>query len=167
MIKKILFAIMIALPMCAIAQTKIGVISADSVFQVMPETAQVQVQLQEKSKMFDGEIKKLQEELQKKYTEYQELDKDGTTPASIKERRIQEIQELDAKYQQFIQTAEREIQAQQQQLLAPIREKIMMAIKAVGKENGFTAIFPEGTAIYTGDDVVDVTSLVKTKLELK
>ena len=38
MIKKILFAIMIALPMCAIAQTKIGVISADSVFQVIQRT---------------------------------------------------------------------------------------------------------------------------------
>ena len=63
MIKKILLAIMIALPMCAVAQTKIVVISADSVFQVMPETAQAQVQLQEKSKMYDGEIKKLQEEL--------------------------------------------------------------------------------------------------------
>ncbi|MBQ2839573.1 MAG: OmpH family outer membrane protein [Muribaculaceae bacterium] len=167
MIKKILLAIMIAVPMCAMAQTKIGVISADSVFQVMPETAQAQAQLQEKSKMYDGEIKKLQEELQKKYTEYQALEKDATTPASIKERRIQEIQELDTKYQQFIQTAERDIQQQQQQLLAPIREKIMIAIKAVGKENKFTAIFPEGSAIYTGEDVIDVTPLVKTKLGLK
>ena len=34
MIKKILLAIMIAVPMCAMAQTKIGVISADSVFQI-------------------------------------------------------------------------------------------------------------------------------------
>ncbi|MBE6318637.1 MAG: OmpH family outer membrane protein [Bacteroidales bacterium] len=167
MIKKILVAIMIALPMCAIAQTKIGVINTDSVFQIMPETAQIQAQIQEKAKMYDGEIKKLQEELQKKYTEYQELDKDATTPESIKQRRIQEIQELDTKYQQFIQTAEREIQSQQQKLIAPIREKIMMAIKAVGQENGFSAIFPEGVAIYTGNDVTDITPLVKLKLGLK
>ena len=43
----------------------------------------------------------------------------------------------------------------------------MIAIKAVGKENGFTAIFPEGAAIYTGDDVIDITPLVKAKLGLK
>lgn len=167
MIKKILLAIMIAVPMCAMAQTKIGVISADSVYQIMPESAQVLSQLQEKSKMYEGEIKKLQEELQKKYADYQTLEKDAATPASIKERRIQEIQELDTKYQQFVQTAERDIQQQQQQLIAPIREKIMIAIKAVGKENGFTAILPEGVAIYTGDDVIDVTPLVKAKLGLK
>ena len=95
------------------------------------------------------------------------MEKDTNTPASIKERRVQEIQELDTKYQQFIQTAERDIQMQQQQLLAPIREKIMIAIKAVGKENGFTAILPEGVAIYTGDDVIDITPLVKAKLGLK
>ena len=47
MIKKILLAIMIALPMCAMAQTKIGVINADNVFQAMPEATEIKTQLQE------------------------------------------------------------------------------------------------------------------------
>lgn len=167
MIKKILLAIMIALPMCAMAQTKIGVINADSIFQIMPETAQALNQLKEKSKVYETEIQKLETELQKKSLELDSLANDPNTPDAIKQRRLQDAQDLYAKAQQFKQTAEQDVQKQQQQLIAPIRQKIMEAINAVGKENGFTAILPEGVAIYTGSDVVDVTPLVKAKLGLK
>lgn len=167
MIKKILLAIMIALPMCAMAQTKIGVINADSIFQIMPETAQALNQLQEKSKVYEAEMQKLETELQKKSMELDSLANDPNTPDAIKQRRLQDAQDLYAKAQQFKQTAEQDVQKQQQQLIAPIRQKVMEAINAVGKENGFTAILPEGVAIYTGSDVIDVTPLVKAKLGLK
>ena len=116
MLKRIIILFLLAIPMMAVAQTKIGVYNEDSIYIAIPEIAKVENKLQAKSKMYEGEIKKLQEELQKKYTEYQALEKDESTPTSIKERRIQEIQELDTKYQQFIQTAQRDIKQQQQQL---------------------------------------------------
>ena len=58
MIKKILLAIMIALPMCAMAQTKIGVINADAVFQAMPESTQAQEQLQNVRKQYEDALEK-------------------------------------------------------------------------------------------------------------
>lgn len=167
MIKKILLAIMIALPMCAMAQTKIGVINADSIFQIMPESTQAMTQLQEKSKVYEDEMRKLEAELQKKSLELDSLSNDPNTPDAIKNRRLQEAQDLYAKAQQFKQTAEQDVQKLQQQLFAPIRAKLMEAINAVGKENGFTAILPIGVAIYTGSDVIDVTPLVKAKLGIK
>lgn len=166
MLKRIILLAILAIPFISIAQTKIGVYNEDSIYNSIPEISKIETQLQEKSKMYDIEIKKLQEELQKKYTEYQASEKDPSTPASIKERRIQEIQELDTKYQQFIVTAERDIRQQQQELLAPIHNKIIQAVKTIGKENKFTAIFPESTATYIGEDVIDITPLVKAKLEL-
>ena len=53
--------------------------------------------------------------------------------------------------------------------MAPIQEKIMTAIKAVGEENGFTYILDvnSSTIVYTGKDAIDVTPLVKDKLGLK
>lgn len=166
MIKKILLAIAIALPMCVSAQTqKIGIVNTTTIFDAMPEKATAQTQLEIASKTYEDEFKKLSDELNKKYTEFQNLAAD--TPESIKERRIQEIQDLENKIQQFRATAQQDIQRQQQQLMAPIEQKIQTAIKAVGGENGFTLILPDAVPFYTGIDVVDVTPLVKAKLGLQ
>lgn len=166
MIKKILLAIAIALPMCAAAQApKFGVVNTASVFDAMPEKATAQTQLETASKTYEDEFKKLTDELNKKYTEFQSLAAD--TPESIKQRRMQEIEELNAKTQQFRATAQQDLQRQQEQLMAPIEQKIQTAIKAVGAENGFTFIFPDMLPAYTGKDVQDVTPLVKAKLGIQ
>ena len=168
MIKKFLLALAVALPMCAWAQSpKFGTVDVDNIIPNMPEFVEAQAKINEASKTYESEYAKIDEELQKKYAEFQELSKDATTLQSIKERRMQDIQELDKKAQQFAQTAQADLQRQQAQLLQPIQEKVMTAIKAVGSENGFTMIFPEGVAAYTATDVQDVTPLVKTKLGIK
>ena len=164
MIKKVLLAIMIALPMCLSAQ-KLGVVNTNSVFEVMPEKAQAQTTLETVSKTYEDEFKKLTDELNKKYTEFQNLA--AETPETIKQRRVQEIQEFEQKIQQFRATAQQELQRQQEQLMAPIEQKIQTAIKAVGAENGFTVILPDMVPLYVGTDVVDVTPLVKTKLGIQ
>lgn len=166
MIKKVLIAIMIALPMCINAQ-KFGIVNTTTIFDAMPEKATAQTQLETVSKQYEDEFKKLTDDLNKKYTEFQALQNDANTPESIKERRIQEIQELESRIQQFRATAQQDIQRQQQQLMAPIEEKIQTAIKAVGSENGYTFIFPDVLPLYVGTDVIDVTPLVKTKLGLQ
>ncbi len=168
MIKKTIAAIMIAIPMLVAAQApKFGTVTVEPILEAMPERANVQTQLETASKTYEDEYKKLTEELDKKYGEFQKLSEDKTTPDAIKERRMQEIQELQKKAQQFLQTAQQDLQRQQAQLMQPIEEKIMTAIKAVGQENGFTFILPEGVAAYQSTDVQDVTPLVKTKLGIK
>lgn len=168
MIKKILLALAVALPATLFAQApKFGVVSVDDIIPNMTQYTEAQQKLDAASKTYEAEFAKIQEELQKKFAEFQEMDKDTTTPQQIKERRMQEIQELDQKAQQFSQTAQQDLQRQQAQLLQPIQELVMNAIKSVGSENGFTMILPEGAAAYMSPDVVDVTVLVKTKLGIK
>jgi outer membrane protein len=168
MIKKILLALAVALPACAWAQApKFGVVDVESIIPNMTEFKEAQDKINDASKTYESEYSKINEELQKKYAEYQELDKDPSTLQSIKERRMQDIQELDKKAQQFAQTAQQDLQRQQSQLMQPIQEKVLNAIKTVGNENGFTMIFPEGSAAYVSTDVQDVTTLVKTKLGVK
>jgi outer membrane protein len=166
MFKKVIIALAIAamLPVVAAAQ-KFGVVDVNAIFTAMPESTAAQNQLNEASKKYEEEWKKIAEEVDKKMQEYQNLAAD--TPESIKERRLQEVQELDQKAQRFRQTAADDLQKQQQQLMAPIRQKIVDAIKAVGQEGSYTFIFEDGASVYQGSDVVDVTSAVKTKLGIK
>lgn len=168
MIKKILLALAVALPMCAWAQSaKFGVVDPESIIPGMAEYIEAQNQFNEASKTFESEYAKIQEEFKAKYEEFQKVMSDTATPQTTKDRRAQEIQELNQKSEQFAQTAQQELARKQQQLMAPVQEKLINAIKAVGAEGGFTMILPLGTAAYTSNDVVDITPLVKAKLGVK
>ena len=87
MIKKLILAVLVALPFSAFAQ-KFGVVDLDNVFQAMPETATAQTQLTDASKKYEDEFQKLREEVDKLFAEYQNLQKDPATPDAIKERRL-------------------------------------------------------------------------------
>jgi len=168
MLKKILLAVVMALPFSALAQ-KFGVVDFDAVLQAMPETAAMQTQLTETSKKYEDELAKLTEEFQKLYTEFQTLQADANTPESIKERRMQEIQERHAKIEQFSNTAQQDLQRLQQTLAAPIVQKVQDAVKAVGAEGAYTMVFPNAhdLLLYTGTGVEDITQQVRAKLGLK
>lgn len=166
MIKKVLLAIMIALPMCISAQTiKLGVVNTNTIFEAMPERATAQTQLETASKTFEDEFKKLTDQMDKEYAEFQALD--ASTPESIKERRMQALQDLQNRIQQFRMQAQQDLERQQTQLMQPIQEKIDAAIKAIGSEQGFTMIFQDVIPSYVGAGVTDVTPMVKTKLGLQ
>lgn len=165
MIKKLLLAIMIALPSIAFAQGKFGTVDVQDVLAAMPEVTEMNTQLETASKKYDEEYKKLIEEYNKMYTEFQNLDAD--TPDAIKERRIQELQSYEQKVSQFRTTAETDLRSQQERLMAPIEEKLQKAIEAVGSEGAYTFIFQSAMPTYIGKDVTDVTPAVKTKLGLK
>ena len=119
MIKKLILAVLVALPFSAFAQ-KFGVVDLDNVFQAMPETATAQTQLTDASKKYEDEFQKLREEVDKLFAEYQNLQKDPATPDAIKERRLNELQERDQKVQQFRNTASQDLARLQEQLMAPI-----------------------------------------------
>lgn len=164
MIKKLLVAIMIALPMSVFAQ-KFAVINTNALMESMPEIKTVNEQMEAATKKYEDEFAKLQEEFDKKYEEFQALD--ANTPQTIKDRRMQEMQELDNKIQQFRQTASQDLQRQQQQLLAPIQESVMKAVQNVGAEGGYTFVFESMVPVYVGTDVTDITDTVKSRLGVK
>ena len=157
MIKKLLLAIMIALPMSVFAQ-KFAVINTQELMQAMPEIKTINEQLEAANKKYQDEFSKLQEE-------FQALEE--STPQTIKERRMQEMQELEGKIQQFRETAVQDIQRQQQQLMAPVQEKVVKAIQAIGAEGNYTFVFENMVPVYVGTDVTDITPTVKTRLGIK
>ena len=168
MIKKLILAAFLALPMCIAAQTlKFGTVNTQEIFNLMPDRVTAENTLKSVSEKYEAEFKKLQEEFNKKYTEFQALDE--STPQSIKDSRMRELQENSQKIQNFQQTAQQEIAKQQETLHAPISDKIQKAIQAVGAEGGFTFIYDLSipAIVYHGTGAVDATPLVKAKLGIQ
>ena len=116
MIKKLLLAVLIALPSLAFAQ-KFGIVNTQAIMQDMPEVKAAQAEMETSSKKYDDEFKALQTEMQKKYEELQKAQEEKA-PETILNRRMSELQDLDQKIQQFRQTASQDLQRQQEQLLA-------------------------------------------------
>ncbi|MBD5233539.1 MAG: OmpH family outer membrane protein [Bacteroidales bacterium] len=165
MFKKLLLAVALVLPVSAMAQ-KFGVVDLESIFTAMPETTEMQAQIEKTTKQYEAESQKLMDEVNNLYVEFQKVANDPNTLESIKERRRQEIEEKYQKVEQFRNNAQQDLMRLQQTLMAPIQTKVTDAVKSVGTEGGYTFIFPNdpGLIMYQGGDVVDVTPAVKTKL---
>ncbi|MBD5218162.1 MAG: OmpH family outer membrane protein [Bacteroidales bacterium] len=167
MLKKILVAVALALPMFASAQTlKVGLVDINEVLAAMPETKAAQTKLEEAQKRYEAEYQKLGEEFQKKYEEVANMKADEL-PA-IKERKTRELQEFQQKISQFEQQVQTSMAQMQEAELAPIYQKINTAIEAVGKEGNFSLMQMNNPQIvlFYQDPVVNATPLVKQKLGL-
>lgn len=166
MIKKLFLVALMALPMTLAAQNfKFGTVNSVEIFNLMPEKATAEQQLEALQKQYEAESVKMQEEFSAKYKEF--VDAQETMPENIKQRRMQEIQEIQQRIQNFREVAASDLEEQQNKLMAPIQEKMSTAIKAVGEENGFTFIFDVNILMYSGAQAIDATPLVKAKLGLK
>ena len=116
----------------------------------------------------EDEIRRASDELQKKFTEYQQ--EQANLPKNIQERRQKELQELNEKGMQMQQDAQQELERAWMSMLEPIAKKIDEAIKAVGQEGGYVYIFDLNTTNipFVNETLsTDVTDAVKAKLGIK
>ena len=165
MIKKILLAAALVFPMMSFAQSlKVGIVDVDEVVQKLPDYTEAQNKFVETSKKYEDEFSKLQEELKRRYDEIQNMPQDELQV--IQERKVKDFQEYQLKTQQFEQTAAQELQKVQQDLLAPIYQKVNDAIQSVGQEGGYSLIEAKVSqlVLYYADPVVDITPEVKAQL---
>jgi len=162
--KKIIIAMMLALPMLASAQ-KFGHINTQELFALMPEVNQIKLKMDTINSQYENQLAMMQEEIQKKMQDYQA--QEATMPDAVKQIRQQELQEMNQRIQLFYQTAEQDIQKKQQELLTPVHEKMVKAIKVVGDREGYTYIFDSAAMQYIAEGANDVMSAVKKELGIK
>ena len=167
MFKKILLAVLVAAPMCLNAQSlKFGTVNPTEIFNVMPDVATANNTLKQVQEKYEAQAKPLQEELQKKQAEIETLAKNKAPEATL-EAKQKEFEDLYTRYQTFMQTAQQDMQKQQETLLAPIQQKLVNAIQAVGAEGGYAGIIDAATLLYKGNNIEDVSAKVKAKLGIK
>ena len=158
---------MLILPMSVFAQ-KFGHIKTQEILIAMPEYTKAQTDIQTMQQQYDDEMKRLGEELNKKFAAYQQ--EQANLPKNIQERRQKELQELNERGMQMQQDAQQQLQQSWMQMLEPIAKKIDDAIKAVGQEGGYVYIFDlNATQIPFVNETLstDVTGAVKAKLGIQ
>ena len=155
--KKLIVLLLMILPLGAIAQeVKIAFVKTQEVFMAMPEVSGMEKQMADLNEKYRVELKQ--------YSDF--VAQQDSLTENIKLRRMQEIQDIQERMDNFVQVAQQDVQKKQQELLQPIQQKLHEAIQKVGEEKGYTYIIDPAALLYTGTNAVDATPFVRTKLGL-
>lgn len=163
--RKLFFALLLALPLTLAAQQKIAVVNSQEIMVSLPDTKTAEAKLKDLATKYEADLKSMQDELKSKAEAFtKEKDK---LPEAIQTRRMQEIQDIESRIQQSYQAMQEEIQKQQQALLAPIQSKIQQAIQRVADANGVTYVIEEAMLLHKGKDAINLTLKVLAELGVK
>ena len=162
---KLLFAVVLTMGVsCGVnAQSvKVGHVDSASIMEIMPERVKVEQDLQ----AYAAELQAMGAEYQNKIQDYQA--NQASMSNLIRQSKEKEIVDLETRISEFQSSADMALQNKQMELISPLIEKVQNAVNAVGKEKGFTYIFDKaaGAVVYIGDNAIDITADVKTKLGL-
>lgn len=142
---------------------KIGYINTDEIITNMKETQDAYTQLEAYAKDLQAQAETIQVEFNNKYQEFQKGY--DTMSDAVKQLKEKELTDLNTRIQEFQQVAQQDLQNKENELLAPIYEKVKTTIDEVAKAGGYTLILPGGALIYVDPaQVKDIASEVKAKL---
>ncbi|MBS1262459.1 MAG: Chaperone protein Skp [Calditrichaeota bacterium] len=148
----------------ALAEMKVGIIISDRILNEYPEAQDAQKILEEEIAEWQRQAKEMEEELT-------ELDKELAEGNMFysEEKKAQVQAKFDRKmleYREFQANIERRAMQRNQELFAPINEKIQKVIDEIAQEDGYDIIFDAvGTAIAYADPELDITDLVLEELK--
>lgn len=163
--KKIILILTLAFTVFgAQAQSKVGHINSAALLEQMPEAKQIQDKLEVEQKEWQGILASKEQEIQTKYTTYVEAQE--TKSKEMLEVMAAELEGMQKQYQELQQKASQALQTKQQEMLAPLYEKVKTAIAEVAKANGYDYVMDsmEGSGLIYMNPSNDLLPLVKTKL---
>ncbi|HEU0111687.1 MAG TPA: OmpH family outer membrane protein [Flavisolibacter sp.] len=164
-IKLFLVAAVILVMAGSAAAQKTGYIRVDDVVRLMPETSKIQTTLEK------YQSDSLQPRFNYTLAEFQRKDsivngKDSLkTPAAARAKMREEMQSDLYELQNWQQLAQQLVQNKENQLLEPIYNKAIEAIRAVAKENGYAYVYTKD-ALLVAPPADDLLPLVAKKLNL-
>ena len=154
--KKLILMALLFVPMSIFAQ-KFGHFDSSAIIQLMPEYTTAQNEIQQLQTQYENDLKRMQDELQKKSEEYE------------KEKANLLDNDLYTRIQQSFQDNQKSLQETSQQKMQAISEKMLGVIKQIGQEGGYVYIMDISAGIpYISTTLsTDVTAEIKQKLGLK
>lgn len=148
----------------ATAQTKIGYISIDNMVRVMPETSKIDSLLEKyQNDSINPQYAQIVSLYQYKDSVYRDSIK---TPAVVRKQIEQELPTLIYQIQNWQTIVNQAMEARQNELLAPIYNKVYDAIRLVAKEKGYTHVMNK-EALLVAPDGDDMISAVAAKLKVQ
>ena len=165
------FAALVLIIGCSFASqaqnpVKIGYIDFNTLLAAMPGIDSVKIKLQTYQKTLTDQMDAMKAEFENKYLDYQS--QASSMSDLIKQTKEKELSDLQGRIDAFREKASQDLQAKQQELVAPFIEKAKTAIKEVAKENKYTYVLNaiEDVVIYK-DETDNVMPLVKKKLGIQ
>lgn len=171
MSKKIIFIILLFLPVIASAQeevkAKFGYLSYSEVIRLMPEYASSQEKLDLLQNKYDMELVRSDKEFNRKFAEFLQGQKEF--PENILLKRQKELQELMEKSIQFKDEIKALLEEARLKLVEPVTEQLNAVIREIALENSFEYVLntDNNTYPFINETVgVDITNMVKTKMRI-
>ncbi|MBD8387211.1 OmpH family outer membrane protein [Dysgonomonas sp. BGC7] len=163
MFKKLILLLLVIAPVTIFAQDKFAYINANEIFSKMPQLKEIETKLAAKSETIRKNAAAIEKEYNDLVEKFKTTPSDSLTDSIILDRQTQ-LENLQQRYQKFIQDSQAELEKEQQALIAPVQQKMRDAIKEVGNENSYTYILDAATLLHIGTHAVDASKAVKTKL---
>jgi outer membrane protein len=145
---------------------KIGYADVEYIFSQMPESKQIENELQtlraQLKKQYDAKVA----EFQKKYQEYQQFG--ATVPDAVKQNSERELQQLEQNIRSLEQDSQNDLQKKNVALMEPVYAKVGKAIEDVAKENAFTLIINQQISsldvVLFADEKLNISDMVLKKM---
>lgn len=163
--KKILLAILMAAPLTIMAQAKFAHFNSAEILPNMKEYTVAQSEIQNMEKQYMDDLKLMQDEIQKKYEDYQK--EAANLLENVRARREQELNDLAQRLQQSQQDSQVALQKATQEKMALISEKVMAAVKKLGEAGGYVYVVDISTgavAFINNALSTDITAQLKKEL---
>lgn len=169
--KKIFVTLLLCIGVAtAVAQSKVkfGHLSYDALFKAMPEYAEMQTQLAGLRAKYAQEAEYNETGFKRMFAEYLQGQKDF--PQNILLKRQRDLQEAMEKSLAFRRECDSLLLEAEKELKAPLHKKLSEAIRLVGLEHGYEAIYnldAQAVPFLHPSLSEDVTVYVRQKLEGK
>ena len=154
-IKNILFVFLIFVSNMSYAETKIGVVKLDVLFQEIPIYKESQTNLKNEFKPKADELKKIETSWNKLNDEY--LKNERTMSKDERKAKIKEISNIENTFRTKQQSLQKELQGKQNSELQRIRIIVEKAINKFAEDNDYDLILrADGTTLFA-KKYVDIT----------
>jgi outer membrane protein len=142
------------------AQAKTAHVDVRDIMTKMPAVLEAQNQLKKISDTYSADYKTMVDEYQAKLKKYDA--EAATVTDAVNQTRQQEVQDMAKRIGDFQETAQKDLQKKETDLMKPIEDKVKASIQKVGKAKGFQYIL-NATDLLLADGP-DLTADVKKDL---
>lgn len=148
-----------------VAQSKVGHINSVELLSSLPEWKAAEAEMKTFGEKLDEQLKSAEQKVISDYQAFEALVQDGKVTPAEQQVKMQEFQRRQQELEQQSTQAQRDYIAKEEEKLSPIRERVLNAIEAVAREEGYSYVLDisVGSVLFfeNGDDL---STKVKAKL---
>lgn len=166
----ILTILFILLPLTVFGQMKVGIMNPDDVLDALPETEEVESQIQDYIQQRQADFQEQYQVWIEDLTEFSELVEAGEISEEEQAQREEQFQERQEELNNLESRIQRQIQQRQNELFSPLLNRVDEAMSEVSEELGLdfvlnkTASSGDPIVYYSSQRGVDITERVIQKL---